>query len=52
MKWSQPQSAPRDKATWHHPKPAFKAKGNYLKTKEKQLQGKKAHFDQEAYESE
>ncbi len=35
MKGSQPQSAPRSKATWHHHKPALKTKGNYLKNKEK-----------------
>ncbi len=52
MKGSQPQSAPRDKATRQQPKPVLKAKGSYLKHKEKQPQGKKAHFDPEAYESE
>ncbi len=51
-KGSQPQSAPRDKAAWQQPKPALKAEGNYLKNKEKQPQGKRAHFDPEAYESE
>jgi hypothetical protein len=50
-KGSQPQSAPRDKAAGRQPKPALKAEGIYLKNKEKQPQGKKAHFDLEAYES-
>ncbi len=52
-KGSEPQSAPRDKASRQHPKPALKAEGSYLKNTEKgQSQGKKAHFDLEAYESE
>ena len=50
-KGSQPQSAPRDKAAGQQPKPALKAEGSYLKNKEKP-QGKKTHFDPEAYESE
>jgi hypothetical protein len=33
-------------------KPALKAEQSYFKNKEKQPQGKKAHFDPEAYESE
>jgi hypothetical protein len=32
--------------------PTLKAKDGYLKNKEKQPQGKRAHFDPEAYESE
>jgi hypothetical protein len=51
-KGSQPQSAPRDKAARQQPKPALKAEIVYLKIKEKHPQGKKAHFDPEAYESE
>ncbi len=51
-KGSQPQSAPRDKAAGQQPKPALRAEGSYLKNKENQPQGKKAHFDPEAYESE
>ncbi len=52
-KGSQPQSAPRDKTTGKHPKPALKAGVSYInKNKEKgQHHGKKAHFDPEAYES-
>ena len=34
-KESQPQSALRDKATWHQPKPVLKAEGNYLKNEKK-----------------
>ena len=49
---SQPQSAPRDKTTRHQHKSALKTIGMYLKNKEKQPQGKKAHFDPYAYESE
>ena len=45
MKAPQPHSAPRDKATRQQSKPVLKAEGNYLKNKEKQPQGKKAHFD-------
>jgi hypothetical protein len=51
-KGSQPRSAPRDKAAGQQPKPALRAEGSYLKNKEKQPQGKKAHFGPEAYESE
>ncbi len=51
-KGTQPQSAPRDKASRQQPKPTLKAEGSYRKNKEKQPQGKKAHFDPEAYESE
>jgi hypothetical protein len=51
-KGPQPQSATRDNAAGQQPKPALRAKGNYLKNKEKQPQGKKAHFDPETYESE
>ena len=50
-KGSQPQSAPRDKAVGQQHKPALKTKGSHLKKKEKQSQGKKAHFDAKAYKS-
>ena len=44
---------PRNKAAWQQPKTTLKAEGSYLiQNKKKQPQGKKAHFDLEAYEIE